>query len=456
MIMPIGLSIATDPVHVDEVEFFVDLTYTRDGQLVHEQAVNEQILRLIDQAECFVVIDMFLLGDEYDRRLQFPPLSDRFVETLVSKKKSCPDVDLVLITDEVNTHYGSSTSPHLERLQNVGVEVVLTDLRSLPDSNLFYSPLWRLFGRLFGWQVGPGSGCAGRGWLPSPFSPQGPKMTLVSYLRLLNFKANHRKVVVSEKSLLVTSANIHDASAYHSNIAFLVHGALVSEAVAAEQAVAQLSGHELPSWPRHRLAPSVSSGNIRVRLLTEGKIKKHLLQGLALCGLDDSVTMAMFYLSDQELVMALQDAATRGARIRLILDPNKDAFGRTKKGIPNRPMARQLLGRSKGDLAVRWYKTSGEQFHTKLTMISYSDRALIIGGSANLTRRNIADFNLEACLEIDALHDAPVVKEVEAYLERIWSNRDAEYTTAYETYPGNSFVQYLWYRFQEWNGLGTF
>ncbi len=36
---------------------------------------------------------------------------------------------------------------------------------------------------------------------------------------MLNFKANHRKILITENEALITSANVHDASAYHSNIA---------------------------------------------------------------------------------------------------------------------------------------------------------------------------------------------------------------------------------------------
>ncbi len=46
---------------------------------------------------------------------------------------------------------------------------------------------------------------------------------------MLNFKANHRKILITENEALITSANVHDASAYHSNIAFVVSGEIIAD-----------------------------------------------------------------------------------------------------------------------------------------------------------------------------------------------------------------------------------
>ena len=51
-------------------------------------------------------------------------------------------------------------------------------------------------------------------------------MSLRSYLEMLNFKANHRKVFVADSAdgpvTIVSSANPHDASSAHSNVALLI------------------------------------------------------------------------------------------------------------------------------------------------------------------------------------------------------------------------------------------
>ncbi len=76
----------------------------------------------------------------------------------------------------------------------------------------------------------------------------------------------------------------------------------------------------------------------------------------------DAVRIAMFYLSDRKIVESLLRAAgERNVIVQLILDPNRDAFGRSKDGVPNRPVANELVTKSGGNVQVRWYRTHGEQ-----------------------------------------------------------------------------------------------
>ena len=90
---------------------------------------------------------------------------------------------------------------------------------------------------------------SGDGWIKNLMATDGPDVTVRSYLKLLNVKANHRKVVVSEKTAIVSSGNIHDASAYHSNIAFEVTGPIIGDILQSEQAVLDISGGgEVPAY----------------------------------------------------------------------------------------------------------------------------------------------------------------------------------------------------------------
>lgn len=81
---------------------------------------------------------------------------------------------------------------------------------------------------------------------------------------------------------------------------------------------------------------------------------------------------------------------------------------------------------------------------------------MIIGGSANFTRRNLDDFNLENNLVITAEKDQPIVKEMNAYFNRLWTNNDGIYTVDYEEYESESSFKMILYRFQEWSGLSSF
>lgn len=445
MPLPKGLSLEGEPRAVSEIEFLADFTYQRDGQPVREQAIFKRMCRIIDEAERFVLLDLFLFNSVRGQGEKFPALADELARRLMEKRQRSPQVDLVLITDAINRSYGDEEPERFRRLRAGGVRIIYTDTSRLRDSNFIYSAWWRLFCQWLGTK--------GEGWLPSPFAPDGPAMTMRGYLSLFNFKANHRKVVASEKEALITSANPHDASAHHSNIAFVARGAVVQDVVATEAAVAELSGEALPRW---EIPVRPESGGIQLRLLSEGKIKSRLLAALARCETGCSVRMAMFYLSDREVIDALLAAAARGAEIRLLLDPNKDAFGRKKNGIPNRPVAHELDEKSQGRISVRWYGTHGEQFHSKLTIISLPGQTTIIGGSANLTRRNLDDLNLETCLEVTAQADSQVAQESEWYFERLWQNRGGSYSLDFQEFAEESPFKYGLYRFQEWSGMGTF
>ena len=198
-----------------------------------------------------------------------------------------------------------------------------------------------------------------------------------------------------------------------------------------------------------------SSPQVEVCLLTEGKIKKHLLEAIKKTEQEDSIWAGMFYLSDRQVIKELLKASWRGVEVRLVLDPNKDAFGFKKNGVPNRPVADELIKESEEKIKIRWYKTHGEQYHTKLVFIRGRGKSVIIGGSANLTKRNIDNYNLESNLKIVADNESMIVKDLENYFQRIWNNTRGLYTVDLEEYRDQSFAKRFLYLFQEWSGFST-
>jgi len=432
---------------VESIEFIYDLTYLKDGRVIHEQDIFERILEEISRAGKFIIIDMFLFNDDYDRAQEFPPLAQRLTRALVDKKKQDPGINIVYITDPINTFYGSYSSKYLDELEGSGIKVIITDLDKIREPNPLYAGFWRTFIR---W-AGTGKG----GWLPNPFSPDSPKVNLRSYLKLLNFKANHRKVLVTEKSAVVTSFNPHDASAYHSNIAFAVRGNIINDLIETEKAVAEFSGHRLGGDFKY-LGDSGNAAGARAAVLTEGKIREELVKELRQTKEGDEIKMAMFYLADRVVIDELLKAAGRGVDIRIVLDPNKDAFGRKKNGIPNRQAAYELVKESGGKIKVRWYDTHGEQFHSKMVIVRAGNRLAVFGGSANLTRRNIADYNLETDLKVVVPAGSPLAVELTEYFDRIWFNEGGHYTVDYENFKETSLWKWALYLFQEWSGLSTF
>ncbi len=99
----------------------------------------------------------------------------------------------------------------------------------------------------------------------------------------------------------------------------------------------------------------------RVQLLTEGAIRDALIAAIAASGAGDRLDVAVFYLAHRGVIEALEQARARGAKVRVLLDPNRDAFGLEKGGIPNRPVAHELHS---AGIEVRWCITRGEQCHS--------------------------------------------------------------------------------------------
>ncbi|WP_159882015.1 phospholipase D family protein [Paenibacillus puerhi] len=450
--LPEGLSME-GPIHRvadSDIEFLYDLTYkSAETEETHvEQMIFDRMNRAIEEARQFIVLDMFLYNGFYNAGQSFPPLSRTLTDKLIAQKETHPGLEIIVITDEVNTSYGSHPSPELERLQAAGIRTVWTDVDPLRDSSPLYSAGWRIFMQWFGQE--------GKGWIPNPMADTAPAMTVRSYAKLLNVKANHRKVLATEQTLIVTSANAHDASFYNSNTGFQVKGGIIGDALVSERAAIDMSGGSQSGFPEFSQTDR-EAGDIGVRLLTEGRILKQVLLDLAEAGQGDTIWMGMFYLADRQVIRELLQASERGAQIRLILDPNENAFGNEKIGIPNRPVAAELLEKSEGRIQIRWYRTGEEQYHTKLLLIERQDRVVIHNGSANLTKRNLADLNLETNLQVLAPPDSRVAGQVRSYFTRLWGNVDTVYTLDYSAYRDELVgLKRLVYTIQRWLGFTTF
>jgi phosphatidylserine/phosphatidylglycerophosphate/cardiolipin synthase-like enzyme len=431
------------------------------GADVREQRIFDEVFAIVDGAQSFIIADFFLLNDMMGAESGVHrPLSRELADRLLARKAARPDLTVLLITDPINDIYGGMPSKLLNELRAGGIEVVSTDLDKLRDSNPSYSALWRMF--LQWWGNAPDGGS-----MMNPFAPAGSApITLRSWLALANFKANHRKVLVADRAdgslnALVTSANPHDGSSSHSNVAVRFNGELAQHIVNSEMAVARFSG-----WKGHIYATSPSqpattqpADPVQLQFLTEQSIRDHLLGAIDTTRNGDAVSIATFYLSDRKIVKALLRSASRGVKVRLILDPNRDAFGRQKDGVPNRPVASELVRRSDEKIEVRWYRTHGEQFHTKLALVTHGDRLIASLGSANLTRRNIGNYNLEANVALELSAKSPLGIELVSYFDRLWNNDGppgTNFTAAYGAWRDDDTGRYWRYRLMEATGLSTF
>lgn len=436
------------------------------------QQVFDEVFAMIAKAEKFILLDMFLFNawqgpvPETHRAL-----SADLTEALVARKEAFPDLQIIVASDPINTVYGGLPSVHFERLRQAGIPVVLTDLARLQDSNPTWSGVWRLLIRPFG--NAPGQ------LLPNPFGEG--RVSLRSYLALLNFKANHRKLLVTDSGdadrlrALVASANPHDGSSAHRNVALSFSGGAAVDLVAAERELLVMSdahavvrqldavllalGVSLPDIAQltdaSPEAASVPVEGTTVQVLGESRILDAVLQALAGAEAGEAVDLSMFYLSERSIIKALKAASARGGRVRVLLDVNKDAFGRQKNGVPNRPVAAELVA---AGVDVRWCATTGEQCHAKWLHVSQGTAGhVFLLGSANFTRRNLRDLNLETDVQVRTDSDAGLADEMIDWFDRQWTNSDGRtYSLNNDEFSNDSLWLKLQYRFMEMSGLSTF
>jgi len=468
--LPQGLSQRGALQPATDVAFLADETWTEaDGRRQSDQAIFDEVLRLIAQADRLVLLDMFLFNDfGATAEDSFRPLSRELTQALIRRKDAVPSLTAVVITDPINTVYGGLSSSHLKALSEAGIKVVMTDLPRMRASNPAWSGFWQLCCRVFG-------NTNDAGWLPNAFGDG--RVSLRSYLQMLNFSANHRKILVVDEGEqwtgLVTSANPHDASSHHDNVALRFSGPAALDLLDSERAVADFSGaagaipaptetifsdaKREPARQAQETSPYQEQVQVQaqVQVLTESGIRDSLLEAVAGSAPGDRLDIAVFYLAHRELIEAVKAAKARGVRVRVLLDPNRDAFGLKKNGIPNRPVGRELHS---AGVPVRWCDTHGEQCHAKMLLLRpLEGPAELIVGSANFTRRNLDDLNLETSVRLLASTGQPAIAAAGAFFEREWRNPiGRRYSLPYTDFADPSWRRYWQYRLMEATGLSTF
>ncbi len=481
--MPEGTNLKSPDFSVERAQLLIDRTsWDADAKrYVQTQQIFDTVLREIRDAETFLIADFFLwnpwagsIEGAGGRRA----LATELAEALIAKRIRNPDMPMLVITDPINRIYGDLAPEFYGRLADAGIPVVFTDLSRLPDSNRVYVPQAEFWGKFFT----PDESEDAMRAVPNPFNPDGEKLTMAQLGHLLHFKANHRKVLVSGHArsasrLVVGSFNPADGSANHSNLGVLVEGDVAIYAARSELEIAEWSSADVENV-NGGLAQTVSRSiaQIRDRLpvqtekiavvggptvawRSEGAIRDELIAQLEQAEKGTRVDAAVFYYSDRKVVEAMRGAIERGAHVRLLLDANRDAFGREKNGIPNRTVAAELMKLADShSIEVRWASTHGEQFHTKALRVKGFGQDTLFLGSANWTRRNIANLNLEANLLFK--NAGSLGGDFDAYFDSIWNNSlGLEDSLPYEDWAetGWSLTWKTWlYRFQEWSGASTF
>ena len=438
---PPGTNLSSDFKDAD-CEFLYDLTYLKDGKRIHEKRIFKREMELIKNAQDFLMVDFFLFNDEYPNTMNFPSQVEEMTDLLIAKKKENPNMPILFVTDPINNFYGAYEEDNLKRLRENGIEVVVTDLNKMRDSNALVSGIYRTYLQWFG--------TSGGGWIKNFFDKDADKVNVRSILKLANFKGNHRKVLISEKEALVASANPHDPSAHHSNVAMVFRGKSMEDLIRSES----IFFDKLPDVIENFKAEEVTSP-YKLRVITEGKIYDEISKNIRESKEGDEINLGIFYISEFRILRELGEAAKRGVDVKIIADLNKDAFGLEKNGSPNRPGLSELK-EDYPEINIRWYQTSGEQFHTKFIYFDFKDKdPLAILGSANYTRRNLDNFNLETNLAVEMKKDSQMAGEMKNYYARIWNNEDGDYTLPIEDFYESRFIMRILWKIQEKTGLCT-
>lgn len=425
-----------------------------EPRLDHE--IFDEAFDMISNARRFVLVDMFLFNSTREEGSRQRPLAKELTEALIKRRQTNPELRVVVISDPINTVYGGTVSPYFQQLRRAGIPVVETRLERLRDSNPTWSALWRFCCQ---WMGNSATG----GWLPNALGDQ--PVTLRSYLALPNFKANHRKVLITDSedglSALVTSANPHDGSSRHSNIGLRFEGPAVADLLRSERAVLAMAGvnTEVVDEVISRL-PQTAAGIDSVdtiQVVTESAIRTAATDIIDTSKAGDRLDLAMFYLAHRTLLEGLKAAHKRGVDVRVLLDANNDAFGMEKSGIPNRQAAMELNG---AGITVRWCNTEGEQCHSKLLIRrDTNDNAHLLLGSANFTRRNLDDLNLETSVRVRSDVHSEIVRKAAGFFDDQWNHGPGEtpvMSLPYNAWADESRLRYWQYRLMEATGLSTF
>ncbi|MEP6545934.1 MAG: hypothetical protein ABJD53_00585 [Gammaproteobacteria bacterium] len=363
----------------------------------------------IERAEQLIVVDR-------------SPVTRELAQRLLARKRTRPNIKIVLVTDPANEAFGGTHAEFLASLEQAGIIVARVDIDRLRDSNPVYSAIWRLM----------------LGWWSDPFDEAPGQVTLRSWSRKQNFKANQRQLLVSDDGSGGWSAIVAPTGA---TAGLLLKGSLARAMIASELQIAKWSTDD-DRLPAAAHVDGGGLGSIDARFLTEGGIETGLLDAVAAAGRDDQINIAVGDMSHRPLIAAAIAAVWRGAHLRVLLSRNH---------LPNRSVADELLRDGGGRIEVRWSADEPDAPRLSLLAVRHRNDLWLNLSSANFTRRNLDDLNLEAGVDLRMPLRAAPARAVLEYVDEIWSAADSN--------PGiadQGAIAYWRYRFAEATGLSSF
>ena len=495
------------------VDFLYDLTYLdKDGNIKYDRKIWDATYEVVDNANDYLIIEMFLFNDIYNKDVEkFPEFAKEYTRRLLKKKMENPNLKVYVLSDENNNLYGAFEHPLITEMKNAGIDVIDVDIYKLKDTFPWYSPIWRSVIKPFG-------NPQGKGWITNFYGPMWPKLTLRNLFRALNVKADHRKIFLNEDKVVIASANIHDPSYFHENVAISADGEITKDILRDLQLVAKFSGGNIDVSSESEAKKPVNIKNFqaskikfkedeslksdlqkqveqieknkgnfvdkgtkefyetgeltknedvlqnddpnnsyKVQFESEAKIGENLDKDIDSLKAGDEVLMGMYFLADRPVIDKLIKAANRGVKVRIIFDRSRDAFGMSTNGLPNKPVSKKLKKKTKNKIEIKWYFTNNEQFHTKIMLMKKTDGNVIIHtGSANYIKKNIRGYIMDANLRVLTNKDSKLTKDVYNYFDRLWENRDGLFTINFDDEPTTKASQDFMYKILDAAQLGSF
>lgn len=511
--LPLGINYESPIRETENAEFHYDLTYLdKDGNIQYDRNLWDATLKVVDNAKDYLIIEMFLFNDLYNKdKERFPEFAKEYTEKLIKKQQENPNLKVYILADENNNFYGAFEHPFITSMKNAGINVIIVDIFKLKDTFPWYSPIWRTF-------IKPMGNPQNKGWITNFYGDMWPKLTIRNLLRALNVKADHKKVFLNEKEVVVSSANIHDPSYFHENIAIYTDGPIVKDVLHDLQLVAKFSDSEINVDGSNKETKSkiemdiadktkirkdtMNTGDLedknnnminleenisdsqkneksekesfsfnsgkneitdtegktyKIQYLSEGAIGKYLDADIDSLKSGDELLMGMYFLADKGIIDRLIKAANRGVKIRMIFDRSRDAFGMSTNGLPNKPVSKKLKKKTKGKIEIKWYFTNNEQYHTKITLMKKTDGSVIINaGSANLIKKNIRGYIMDSNFRILTTQDSKISKDVYTYFDRLWENKDGLFTINFDDESTTSGFSDFMYKILDATQLGSF
>jgi hypothetical protein len=384
------------------------LAVISDSKGQHE--ILDREIAAIDRAEQMIVLDQVPVAREVGRHL------------LIAKRRR-PSLKIVLVADPLEEVYGGTPAQYLDALEQAGVIVARVPLDRLRDSRPLYSALWRLT----------------VAWWSDPFDERSGEFGLRSSLRRLNFKRDQRQLIVADDgsggwvSIIPGSAG--------GDLAVEISGGLARDVVSSELQIAAWSTDDdrIPAAPP---PGSRGLGSIDVRFLTEGAIRGALLDAIGASTAGDEVSLAARALSERGLIGAALQAASRGAHLRVLLDPGAS---------PNQAVAAELLQQGGGRIEVRWLRPALATPSTSFAIVRHRSEVWVSVGALDFTRPSLGDFNLEAAVELRLAERAAAARVFDAHFAAQWST-----SAPYAQYAKEGQAAYWRYRLLEAAGLAAY